>query len=357
MQTARKVACDRLDNLEGEAYCCMMTHERQRSGPEAIVVEARALTRMEYYAENYEPLVFRDLDPKAKRETLGDKPPTCRFCLRGKLEVTFGKDAHVVPAFVGNKVLFSRYECDDCNARFSEFEDDLAKMTIRARAIGQVSKRKGFASLKPQGKKSSFERGSGGVIIKQYADEGVFSVDKGRSQLVASYGTQPFRPLGVYKALAKIAFTLLPPERLAEFEELRLWLLQQDVVSAKVYADEGHWCYQTFVPGPSPFAKPIVSLMRRKEGVDAPYLMFFLAFGNWTYQIHPPCPRMDGHLADRRIGLVPYPHLYDMQPWLAKGRVQAAQLYLDEAERRSEPKTLRIHFDAMTPGEPPERPE
>jgi hypothetical protein len=320
----------------------------------ALVVETQAFTAMAFYAKNYESLSFRDLDPKAGKETMGDKPPRCRFCGRSKPAVTFSNDAHVVPAFVGNRVLFSRYECDDCNARFSAFEDDLAKMTMGDRAVGQVPKRKGFTSLKPQGKKSSFERGPGGVIIKQYADEGVFALDRLNSQLVATFETQPFRPLGVYKALAKVAFTLLPAEDLPDFEELRLWLLEEDVTTRKVYGEKGHWCFQTFVPGPSPFPRPIVSLMKRKEGVDAPYLMFFLAFGNWTYQIFPPCPRKDSFLADQKINIVPYPHLYTLQPWLAKGRIQATQLYLDEAERRSEPKELRLHYDAIGPGPRPD---
>lgn len=322
-----------------------------------FMVEAQALTAMAFYAENYVSLTCRELDPKSGKETLGDKPPRCRFCGRSKPAVTFSKDAHVVPAFVGNKVLFSRYECDDCNSRFSEFEDDLAKMTMGDRAVGQVPKRKGFASLKPQGKKSSFERGPGGVIIKQYIDEGVFALDPTNSHLVATFDTQPFRPLGVYKALAKVAFTLLPSEDLPDFEELRLWLLEEDVATRRVYGEKGHWCLQTFVPGPSPFHKPIVSLMKRKEGVDAPYLMFFLAFGNWTYQIFPPCPRKDRFLADRKINIVPYPHYYTMQPWLAKGPIQTNQLYLDEAERRSKPQQLKIHYDAIRPAQLPDTPD
>jgi hypothetical protein len=318
---------------------------------EPIMVETKAMELMKFYAENYETLVFRDLDPQAKKETLGEKPPVCRFCQRGRPEVSFANDAHVIPAFIGNKTLFSRYECNDCNSRFSEFEDDLAKMTMGDRAVGQVPKRKGFASLKTQGKKSSFERGPRGVIIKQYADEGIFKLDTDNAQMVVTYHTQSFRPLGVYKALAKMAFTLLPDEELPNFERLRIWLLETDVGTKKVYSDKGHWCFQTFVPGPSPFPKPIVALLKRKEAVTAPYMMFFLAFGNWTYQIFVPCPEVDADLADKAIDVMVYPHLYMLQPWLAKGPIQHSQLYLDEQKRRSENRTLRMHYDAIVDSE------
>lgn len=324
-----------------------MTNKSNKMTTEPIIVEKRAMEFLKFYLENYETLVFRDLDPQAKKETLGEKPPVCRFCKRGKPQVKFSKDAHVIPAFVGNKMLFSRYECNECNERFSEFEDDFAKMTMGDRAVGQVPKRKGFASLKPQGKKSTFERGLNGVIIKQYADEGIFKLDSGNEHMVVTYDTQPFRPLGVYKALAKMAFTLMPDEELIHFERLRLWLMEKDIGTRKVYSDKGHWCFQTFVPGPSPFAKPIVALLKRKEAVAAPYMMFFLAFGNWTYQIFLPCPEMDAGIVDKTLDVAVYPHLYMLQPWLAKGPVQHAQLFLDEQERKSASKTLRIHYDAI----------
>lgn len=324
-----------------------MNDKTDLQASEPIIVETKAMELMTFYAENYETLVFRDLDPQEKKETIGEKPPICRFCKRGKPQVTFSKDAHVIPAFVGNKILFSRYECDDCNGRFSEFEDDFAKMTMGDRAVGQVPKRKGFASLKPQGKKSTFERGLNGVIIRQYADEGIFNLDADNAHMVVTYDTQPFRPLGVYKALAKMAFTLMPDDELIHFERLRMWLLQKDVGTQKVYSDKGHWCFQTFVPGPSPFSKPIIALLKRKEAVAAPYMMFFLAFGNWTYQIFVPCPEVDAGLADKTINVAVYPHLYMLQPWLAKGPIQKAQLFLDEQERKSEPKTLRLHYDTI----------
>lgn len=321
--------------------------------PEKIVVESSALAALEFYAENYETLVFEGLNLKDRKEIWGQKPPVCRFCLKTKHNATFSKDAHLVPAFIGNKTLFSRYECDECNERFSNFEDDLAKMTMGDRAIGQVPKRKGFTSLKPQGKKSSFAREATGVVIKQYADEGIFTVNRENSQVVITYDTQPYRPLGVYKSLAKMAFGLLPEIELVNFEELRQWLLEDDVTTRKVYAEQSHLCLHTFVPGPQPFPRPIIALLRRKVENSVPYLMFFLAFGNWTYQIFPPCPSKDSSLTNESFNAVFYPHYYMLQPWLLPAQIRHMPLLLDAVERKSESRTLKLHFDAMNPTPPP----
>ena len=333
-----------------------MTDETDQA-PQEIVVETSAYGALKFYAKNYDTLVFKGLNPQHRRDIWGDKPPRCRFCHKSKPEVTFSKDAHLVPAFVGNKTLFSRYGCDGCNERFSKFEDGLAKMTMGDRAISQVPKRKGFTPLKPQGKKSSFVREATRVVIKQYLDEGVFTIDKENSQLVISYDTQPYRPLGVYKALAKMAYGLLPKVELSNFEELRLWLLEEDVASRKIYGHKSHWCFHTFVPGPSPFPQPIIAVLRRKADVVAPYLMFFLAFGNWTYQIFVPCPKMDSVLANKQFNAVVYPHVYMLQPWLVPAAIRHVQLFLDEAERQAESRTLKMHFDAMVRTTPPAAPE
>lgn len=320
-----------------------------RSGKDSkpFAIETTAYGQMKFYAENYESLFFKGLKPGSRKILLGGKTSFCRFCRRSSPEVKFSKDAHVLPAFIGNKTLFSNFECNECNDRFSSFEDDLAKMTMGDRALSQVPKRSGFTPLKPQGKKSSFERSSNGVLIKQYIDEGIFTIDEENSRVVIKYDTQPYRQLGAYKSLAKMAYTLLPENELPNVEELRKWLLESDVSTAKVYGAGSHWCYQTFVPGPAPFSFPVAALLRRKSDITAPYLMFFLAFGNWSYQIFAPCPQKDSSLSNNKIEIVPYPHFYMLQPWLAPGPIQRIQLILDDEARKSDSKTLNMHFDSI----------
>ena len=50
------------------------------------------------------------------------------------------------PNFLEIAALISLYECDECNDRFSAFEDDLGKLTLLERIAGQVLGRTGVPS-------------------------------------------------------------------------------------------------------------------------------------------------------------------------------------------------------------------
>ena len=321
-----------------------------QQGP--IILEEKAADALKFYEANYEKVFWQGLQPAKRPTTLGSKPQCCRFCDRTRPEVTFKKKAHAVPELIGNKTLLSLYECDDCNDRFSSFEDDFAKMTLGDRSISGTRGKKTVPTLTATGQRSRIEHESAGLVMKQYIDEGFISIDEQASQLKISYETQPFRPLGAYKCLTKMAYTLLPEGELAHFPEVKAWLLEKDVATKKVYRDGNHLCSISFVPGPKPFPCPIVALLRRKTDVVAPYAMFFVAFANWSYQIFVPCPRQDAALAGKSVQIYLYPHLYQLQPWLAPGLVQVKNTDLSDAQRRAEPKKINLHFDAMKSADP-----
>ena len=48
----------------------------------------------------------------------------CRFCKETKTKINFKTDAHVVSEALGNKYLLSKYECDQCNKKFAECEEN-----------------------------------------------------------------------------------------------------------------------------------------------------------------------------------------------------------------------------------------
>ncbi|MEN8904530.1 MAG: HNH endonuclease [Clostridiales bacterium] len=61
-----------------------------------------------------------------QKEYLGDKSnQICIFCNHGKDEVTFRKEAHVIPAALGNKTLLNYNECDNCNKLAGKLESEL----------------------------------------------------------------------------------------------------------------------------------------------------------------------------------------------------------------------------------------
>lgn len=309
---------------------------------EGIVVEPEALKALEFYAHNYTTLMFAGLGLGNKVIVLGRKPFECRFCGGKRPEKTFRKRAHAVSELLGNKVAKSLYECDDCNERFSHFEDDLGKMTLPTRCIGGVIGKNGIPKLvagsRGSAREATMEFKDGKLQMSHDAGDIGFVEDEPAKTLTLTYVEQPYRPLGVYKALCKSAFTLLPSDELIHFQELKQWLLQPDLTKNQVYARASHICHTTFVPAFQPFKQPIVCLLKRNDQLDAPYMSFFIASGNVSYQIFLPSPSREAHLWGKTITFPPFPHIFQLQPWLIPAVTQSRQLDLgapDRTEKRT----------------------
>lgn len=316
----------------------------------ANAVETAALKCLSFYEENYDTLFFGGA-AHGERHVLGTKPPKCRFC--DEQNVTFKKVAHAVPELIGNKKIVSHYECDACNERMSKFEDDLAKFTMGERTMGGVKGKKGIPTLISRSGKSRIEYQNGALHFKVRADDESVQHTEENKTYSFEYMEQPYRPLGAYKALCKAAYTLLPPDELQHFTHLLRWLKEPDVETHAVY-DAGKCLFLgSFAPGFKAFPQPIIALLRRRTIIDAPYLMFFAAFGNVSYQIFPPTPSMDRHLSNKEIQLVRYPHLFDLQPWRLPGKITHYHADLSEPERRSKPKKLRYSYTSRTDVTPP----
>lgn len=300
-----------------------------------IPIETEALKALQFYLDNYSTLMFQGLGGN-KQIILGSKPFKCRFCGGEPPHRTFKKRAHAVSELLGNKAMKSLYECDFCNERFCGFEDDLAKMTLPSRSVGGVIGKKGAPKLVAADGGSARMQVKGDMLdFSHDAGDIGFVEDVENKLLKFTYVEQPYRPLAVYKALCKSAFTLLPDAELIHFQQLRQWLLQDDLTTDQVYTRGGHICYSTFVPAFRPFKQPIVSLLKRKEQIDAPYMSFFIATGNSSYQIFLPCPEKDDHLRGKTITFFAFPHLFELQPWLVPVPPLKKQIELSAPERIS----------------------
>lgn len=313
---------------------------------QGIPVETEALKALRFYAEHYDTLFFRGVGGANKQIMLGTKPNKCRFCDGERPARTFKKRAHTVSELLGNKAIKSLYECDTCNDRFKAFEDDLAKLTLPYRNVGAVVGKNGVPTIVSASGKARIEFKNGQIHIGHPADDESIVVDEANHKVTFSYMEQPYRPLGAYKALCKSGFALLAAEELQNFPELKEWLLQEDVATRKVYSEGNHLCLQSFVPAFRPFPQAVVALLRRKAVIAAPYMTLFIAFGNVSLQIFLPCPAKDGHLVGQEIRIERYPHLYQLQPWLAQAEIMYGHRDLSSPDRTvAKTQKLGWHFD------------
>jgi hypothetical protein len=162
------------------------------------------------------------------------KKGLCRFC--GSSDpACFRKTAHTFPEALGNKWVFSRDECDDCNTKiFSLYDEELAKavspfLTLggvkgkgnKVRSTGRTGRRSHIAHLHDAGRR----RISMSVLDDDAMEAPTFDPETGNMRLTTPIAAVPFKPRYAYKALCKMALALMPDEELPNYRKLIAWLL------------------------------------------------------------------------------------------------------------------------------------
>lgn len=309
-----------------------------------------------HFADNYDIIFSRVLASSGKKETLGTKPCPCRFCGRSAPNATFKKVAHAVSEFAGNGVLVTAYECDECNDRFSVFEDDLGKMTLLERVMGQVIGKYGVPSFKSHKKFSRVDMEAAGLKISHFVDDPIFDFDEAAKTFTLRVQAQPYRTLGAYKALVKMALSVMPETDLTLVPEALRWLLAPDLQTDRIDDGVKYTCFRTFTPGPRPFPGLVVLLQRRKSTFqDGPSLIFVLAYGNLSFQIVVPAPALDKHLQGHNIQLPMVPVYPFLNPNNVKGTTKSWLEKFDDPSPIKKEKSLTMSFESLSkhPTSPP----
>lgn len=167
--------------------------------------------------------IVRTLKPHAER--------VCRFCGRRKPDTKFNHRPHIIPELLGNRYLISDFECDECNKFFSSWENDLANFLGAVRTVHRVQAKEKvptFTSLHKEVtvRKEGFYGVKDAIKISRYGIENDnFQFDSSTGTLKIRYTKQPYAPLKVYKALLKIALSVMPEQHLGDYESLLSLLL------------------------------------------------------------------------------------------------------------------------------------
>jgi uncharacterized protein YbaR (Trm112 family) len=232
-----------------------------------------------------------NLKPKAQR--------ICRFCGLTNPYTTFKNDAHVIPELLGNKYLISDSECDGCNAKFSRYEGDLASFLGAYRTIHGVKKKKNRfpVFLTPDNllvvKRTPLYGIKDGVHISlDDQARNLLRVDDNAGTLEVTYKKRPYIPLNVYKALLKIALSVLPNTYIPNYRIFN-FLHKDEVLKqfAKVFFYE--------LPHHHAVKLPVCYLFKKLNSSNkTTELIFALYFQNYIYQFP-----IHFHKSDFEIGL------------------------------------------------------
>lgn len=276
-----------------------------------IFLNATSKTReaLRFYEQNYSSIGQWILMPGSKVVLPSTKSGTCRFCGLSTPKVTFHNEAHAIPECLGNRSLFTKYECDDCNRLFGlGIENDFGNWSKAQRALSGIRGKKGVPTLKEESNRQwRLEHGSAGITVTQDDGDPIAVVNEGAKEITVTVRRDPYTPVAVLKAFVKMALSLLPEEELPNFQSAMSWVRNTNHQVGFVKTDSFPVCY-TFVPGKDPFENIAVILLRRRaDNLPVPYVTFVLRCGNEAFQIIIPCPERDAAISDRKVKFSYFP--------------------------------------------------
>lgn len=158
-----------------------------------------------------------DLKPKEER--------ICRFCGLDYSRTTFESKPHIISELLGNKYLISDFECDTCNTFFGKYENDLTAFLGMSRTFLSVKNKKdkvpefNSPGYKLLARRTDFYGIKDGLQISVHKSaKGIFNIDSNLGKGEIKYLKQPYVPFKVYKALLKIALSIIPEKYVADYQ-------------------------------------------------------------------------------------------------------------------------------------------
>lgn len=279
---------------------------------------------IEYYESFYDVLRTPDFDDKSRllkpmhgtKEQGCAKNKKCRFCDKDENEASFNNIAHVFPESIGNDVLISNYECDDCNQYFGNtIENEYANFFGLYHSVMQIQGKNGVpkCKFKVPCEKRTDECAKYCVEISLEDNiphiRGCREVDKQyinltNDSITISKPVGRCCPIAVYKAIVKMAVSVMPVEELHLFKNVITWICEPE--HSNFYNDKKLLVRYKMIPGFNVTKYPHYMLYRRKKDAwNKPYMLFNLTYGCYSLLIE--VPRDSDNCTNSEFEYVPFP--------------------------------------------------
>lgn len=201
----------------------------------------------------------------------------CRFCNRTKKEgASFKKKAHVLPEQLGNKLIISHSECDDCNEKFGNYESHLSNFLGPLKTLLGVKGKSKRGSRIPKhnvpktGTKITHKEDR--ILWKRKIENSLIRLDT-PTEISFGVNHNPYIPLLVWKALSRTSIHLMGINEINQYS----WFIESITTgdNDKELAVSKGLCLviSMFIPSASNiFPNPILELYKRKTpnlfGID-----------------------------------------------------------------------------------------
>ncbi len=203
----------------------------------------------------------------------------CRFCGKTYPNVTFKKEAHSIPEFIGNKSLFSLFECDDCNQYFSVFENEFANFMLPLNVLAGTKSKKNRIPKYKQTNQLQITNETDQVLFKNVSHS---IIDSSKIDSIdIKVNTPSFIPEYIYRCLVKIGLTILKEENLDIYKETIVWLM-----NVKIKSNMNPFMLFSIYPFQIQTNEIVSSILVRKDNCkrNVPHSIFFLSYHNFAFQ-------------------------------------------------------------------------
>ena len=220
---------------------------------------------------NEEILLGRELTPRK-----------CRFCGNERQE-SFTEKAHAVPHSIGNNVLKSSYECDDCNTKFCKMESHFSNFMALYHVFSHVSRGKKEPQYKNNSKSKIVAYSEGVDIFLREGDENLTVKLDREGKTITVDGVRSYVPVYVFKIFVKMALTIMPEFEMQHFKSTIKWLMDYNMEIPDLYLSiRMYQVLDTF--------NGACMVYKRKENVNekVPCYLYGLTYNNFFFQISIP---------------------------------------------------------------------
>lgn len=233
--------------------------------------------------------IIADYDISCNKEILlGNKSETrkCRFCGKSAPYVSFDSDAHAVPHLIGNRVLKTLYECDSCNKQlFSKMEEQFDAYMRFYHVFCHVSRNGNTVNTYKCNSKSK----AGISVSDEWTDinccvgEDLSSIVNLQDKTITISGVRSYNPLAVFKAIVKMALSIVPESDIDNFEDTLRWLMTSSIQLSHLELSI------RFYEGLHDFNGKCMIYKRKDDHKDnVPRYLFGLKYNNLFIQISIP---------------------------------------------------------------------
>jgi hypothetical protein len=205
----------------------------------------------------------------------------CRFCGNSIPKVSFKKKAHAISESLGNKLLFCNEECDDCNIKFSQIEQDLFNLHHVLFSLYQIKGKEQIPSFK--GKNLDIDN-------KNHKDEILFKlIDKNLSfnnidgfKFELNEQNLKYSYQNIYKCFCKYALSFIDNIHLNRFRKTIEWIgsNKTEIDLPKIWMKQINHLYK----------QPLIAINIRQKtsDTDLPEFIFKLFILNIEYLFVAP---------------------------------------------------------------------